>query len=563
MAVVTTFGLVAASSGFANPEATIVSNDVVESTVSIAEEVSVDGLVDEITATTIIDAAEATSSDGTNYKITIENVSSDQPLAPGAYVIHDDTVSLNFDGQLSPASFEPLSEIGSNDDFVAFVEGLESVKQVIRIDAPVMPGESTYFEVTVPHGYLLSGLQMPVGTNDGLALIDSVVLDGTDKMEYAANYDNGTEDNSPLGSGFEGGQPDPARGAENIDNGVATDPQENFRAHPELTADVLKAHIDAYPDMDTDMKDDQVEQPHMDDDGMVMSATDYTVTINNVSSDQPLAPGIYVIHNASASLNFEGQLSPAAFESLAEIGSPAAAAELVMGLPGVMEVIVMDAPVLPGESTSFDISVPDGYLLSGLQMPVGTNDGLVLIDAVELNGTAVTVDARNYDNGTEDNSPLGSGFEGGQPDPARGAENIDNGVATDPQENFRAHPELTETVLRAEVTPHASSDLACNFVAFDQNNMSYAIVDGQTVPVFTNVGLHVDGDDAVDYTWYVDYDGDDIEVVEQREVVGSEWSYTVWRAGQFDYSATVADANGNTSECSITVHAADVVATEN
>ena len=47
--------------------------------------------------------------------------------------------------------------------------------------------------------------------------------------------DMGTEQNSPIGSGFDGGQPDHSRGAENIENGVVL--RETVRHHPQFYDD--------------------------------------------------------------------------------------------------------------------------------------------------------------------------------------------------------------------------------------------------------------------------------------------------------------------------------------
>jgi len=71
---------------------------------------------------------------------------------------------------------------------------------------------------------------------------------------------------------------------------------------------------------------------------------------------------------------------------------------------------------------------------------------------VDENGTALssTTDAKNYDAGTEENAALGSGFEGGQPDPSRGEENIENGVPT--EEPVSMHPQLNETVMQVVIT---------------------------------------------------------------------------------------------------------------
>ncbi len=282
----------------------------------------------------------------------------------------------------------------------------------------------------------------------------------------------------------------------------------------------------------------------------------YQITISNVSQSQPLAPGIYVVHDDKATLNFTGQLSPAEFEPLAEIGNPMAAAEFVRSLPGTMHIHVQNAPIMPGQTDTFEVMAVKGSLLSGLQMPAATNDGLALIDSVELSNKALTIDAKNYDNGTEENSALNSGFDGGQPDPARGAENIDNGAPTEPQALFGLHPQLKHTVLQAHIMPvknkHAEKD--CKLMARDQNNMAMTFANGDTVAVGTNIGLYLDANEMSSYQWYADYDQDGIEPQLQPGVNGHDWSYTTWAEGSFNFKAVVTYNDGSNSSCSFTVH---------
>jgi hypothetical protein len=184
----------------------------------------------------------------------------------------------------------------------------------------------------------------------------------------------------------------------------------------------------------------------------------FEVTFENVNASQPLSPGVFVVHTGNLSLNFDGELAPPALEPLAEYGSNADFAEYVRSLDGAVEVYTIDDPVLPGENTSFIIEVnsSEPLYLSGAQMAVASNDGYALLDGVEIVDMDLTAlpsvtEALNYDAGTEENQPLGSGFAGGQPDPSRGEENIENGVST--EEPVQVHPQLTETIMMVSVIP--------------------------------------------------------------------------------------------------------------
>jgi len=91
--------------------------------------------------------------------------------------------------------------------------------------------------------------------------------------------------------------------------------------------------------------------------------------------------------------------------------------------------------------------------LSAFQMAVGSNDGYAFIDAVRLDKKDKTVQAKNYDAGTEENTELGSGFDGGQPDPSRGAANVANGTPTLPAEEVKKHDQLIESIMEVVISP--------------------------------------------------------------------------------------------------------------
>jgi hypothetical protein len=178
--------------------------------------------------------------------ITLENVDAAQPLSPGVYIVHDGSVSLDFEGEMSPDELEPLAEYGSNSAFVGYVNSMRGVVEVIRIDAPIMPGQSTSFNIDLTglRGPLyLSGVQMAVGSNDGYTLLDRAdILDSNGRvLEFRAlaeNFDAGTEGNLPLLTGFFGGQPDPAFGELNVENGQRT--LEVVQRHMQLTEPILR-----------------------------------------------------------------------------------------------------------------------------------------------------------------------------------------------------------------------------------------------------------------------------------------------------------------------------------
>ena len=181
-----------------------------------------------------------------NISIELENLSDTQPLSPGIIIVHEGEFDFDFAGKNAPAELESLVELGNPDTFEEFALGQTGVVFVQRIEASIEPGQSARIQippVIATRSTKLTIFQQIAKSNDGYTFIDAnlkkVVEDGT-TLE-AKNYDAGFEENTELGSGFEGGQTDSEKGEENITNGEATSPQAPVTNHSQLTSPVLKA----------------------------------------------------------------------------------------------------------------------------------------------------------------------------------------------------------------------------------------------------------------------------------------------------------------------------------
>lgn len=179
------------------------------------------------------------------------------------------------------------------------------------------------------------------------------------------------------------------------------------------------------------------------------TATTFTVTLTNQATPgMPISPGAYVLSNAADAMWMNGGTASLALERIAEIGDPTEAV-------GVLGATMIDAAGAAGDSVTFEISAMPGQLLSFASMLVGSNDGFVGVNGLALfSGTTartVSMDLTAWDAGTEANSDLNSGFAGGQPDPAQGAANVDNGTAT--SEAIAAHAQFTGTQATLTITP--------------------------------------------------------------------------------------------------------------
>jgi TolA-binding protein len=188
----------------------------------------------------------------------------------------------------------------------------------------------------------------------------------------------------------------------------------------------------------------------------------FEVKIQNVHETMVLSPGVFVAHKPPFSIDYINKLAPSEFEPLAEYGNNSAFYDYVVLQEGVVSTYSIDTLLAPGESTTFTLKVPrdkprETYL-SGAMMLVQTNDGFASVNNIALftsgNGPKnSTTNAQNYDAGVEENSAVGSGFEGGQPDPSKGSENVDNGTETSPQRPVSPHPQVSKTVMKVTVTP--------------------------------------------------------------------------------------------------------------
>ncbi len=156
--------------------------------------------------------------------------------------------------------------------------------------------------------------------------------------------------------------------------------------------------------------------------------TTFRVTITNQSNpEMNITPGAYVIHTTANAFWSAGSQADLGLERIAEIGDPAEAvsslgAGALDAAPGNGDTVVIEFTASPGDHLSF------------AQMLIATNDAFVGLNSMPLfqgsQPTAGTFGLIAWDAGTEENAEIGSGFDFGQPDPARGADNVDNGTTT-------------------------------------------------------------------------------------------------------------------------------------
>ena len=385
------------------------------------------------------DPAHAEDSAHEHCVVTIENIG-EAALSQGVWLVHHDRDALWGHGLPTEQQLEVLVETGNNMFALTIAEGDHRAMPIPTIP----PGLSVSFEFeNEPEGAFLSTINKLMDSNDSFVGIANEHLFSErgepvlEEWELLA-FDAGTEENEPRGGGFEAGQPDVNRGPANIGNGTPTEDGRITENNPQYdntpqalltvrceTVDVTHAEAvairqaggDPYASRaaDTGAHAPSAEHEHCE-----------AVLVNTGAT--PLAPGAWTVHHDRDALWGPGLSASAVFEQLVEGANPAMAVAAGMNLIDTL---------LPGASArfSFDNDAGDGVYLSTASMIFNSNDSFVGVANVRLltdrdEPVLETFDLLAWDAGTEENQPLGGGFEAGQPDVTRGTANLDNGTPT-------------------------------------------------------------------------------------------------------------------------------------
>lgn len=150
----------------------------------------------------------------------------------------------------------------------------------------------------------------------------------------------------------------------------------------------------------------------------------YTVTVENLTANQPMSPLAVLTHNGDYQLFEVGKTASVELEHLAEGGSNAELIALMNSDDNVHQGVSGNGLVLPGTSDEVSITVdPSHYgYLSVASMFVNTNDAFVGETGLSLKSLAVgesfEMRMNVWDSGTELNDELASTIPG----PAGGGE---------------------------------------------------------------------------------------------------------------------------------------------
>ncbi|MGF1757722.1 spondin domain-containing protein [Photobacterium sagamiensis] len=143
--------------------------------------------------------------------------------------------------------------------------------------------------------------------------------------------------------------------------------------------------------------------------GCPLEQRSYTVTVKNLTSNQPLSPVALLVHDAQYRLFSIGEASSNALERLAEAGDNSAVLAEKETNEHINYSFSGTGVILPGSSDtiSFTIDPAIGNQMSLASMLVNTNDGFIgetriNIDTLEV-GDSLNINMNVWDAGTEAN----------------------------------------------------------------------------------------------------------------------------------------------------------------
>ncbi|BAJ03877.1 spondin domain-containing protein [Shewanella violacea] len=163
-----------------------------------------------------------------DYRVTVTNLTANQPMSPLALLRHNADITAWQTGGAASLPLETLAESGDSTGF-ADMDGVDALIKGLGILAPGMT-ESIELELSPDEVASISVLTMLVNTNDAFAGVNSVSLvdlavNTTVKFSSIA-YDAGTEANSEA----KGTIPGPADSGEGFN--AARDDVDRVHAHP-------------------------------------------------------------------------------------------------------------------------------------------------------------------------------------------------------------------------------------------------------------------------------------------------------------------------------------------
>jgi len=130
----------------------------------------------------------------------------------------------------------------------------------------------------------------------------------------------------------------------------------------------------------------------------------YQVTIKNATSHHVITPPLIVIHNRDFKLFEVTGIASDGLARQAETGDNSVLYGELNGAEGVYNVVAASAPIIYGNTMTFDIRAPKKAKISVVGMLATTNDALTAVLSKALPRNNVVYMATTYDAGSEANN---------------------------------------------------------------------------------------------------------------------------------------------------------------
>ncbi len=342
------------------------------------------------------------------FGITLENLTSGQPITPPVVVVHDPEINV-FDYN-SPAELDgidDLSEGGAQVDLLATLNARPGVLRAYGLDSggPIVPGASyTEDGLYGVEGADVTLVAMLACTNDAYIRVSESlsVLRGSlvpTGPTSALVFDSGSEDNDEttdtvpcLGGG-------PAALSEGLGEGMRM-PHAGIVGGADLS-------VETHGWSEGEVASLWVHGP------VNENTLDLDVTVRNVTSGQPITPPVVIVHTGTMISPPSNSAAVPGLEALAESGDPSAFAEGIANAPGVKSATVLDVSgPIPGgeEAIARSVAAAPGDYVSVVGMLACTNDAIAYatVPIPASGATPAMSSGAVFDAGTEDNDETGA-----------------------------------------------------------------------------------------------------------------------------------------------------------
>ncbi|MCZ6767153.1 MAG: spondin domain-containing protein [bacterium] len=351
-----------------------------------------------------------------SYEVTIENLSTGQPMSPPVAATHKKGIRMFKVGKKASSQLESIAEDGNQIPMVELLSTSSKVTDVVDVGRPLTRQgtvvgsftDNATFMIQAKRSDRFSLATMLICTNDGFTGLTSIRLpDNGSETYYLKAYDAGTEQDTELSTDIV----DACSGL----GAVALPGDPNGNENDAVDSDgKIRPHRGIRGEGDLSEADHGWE-------GAVAKVTitrveervTYSVTIKNMSSGQPLSPPVVATHRKSLEIFKNRRSASDEIEIIARDGNQAPMVSFLTGSEYVTQVVDVGMPLTRAgtvvgsftDEVTIEIEAGRKDRLSLATMLICTNDGFTGLNSVKLpKSGSVEYYLWAFDSGTEQNT---------------------------------------------------------------------------------------------------------------------------------------------------------------